>query len=61
MIDLSKAFDTLIRINLINKRECYGIRCVSLQWFELYLSARDQFVSINGKASDIRRVELGVV
>ena len=60
MIDLSKAFDTLNRIILINKLEYYGIQGVSLQWFESYLSARDQFVSINGKASDIRGVELGV-
>ena len=59
-INLSITFDTLNIIIILNKLEYNGIQGVSLQCFESYLSARDQFVSINGKASYIIGVGLGV-
>ena len=60
MIDLSKAFDTLDRNMLLNKLKYYGISNNSLLWFQSYLSERDQFVMLNGIASNCSKVDLGV-
>ena len=38
----------------------YGIRGVSLQWFESYLSNRKQYVSVNGHTSDELPITYGV-
>ena len=59
-IDLKKAFDTVNRTILLKKLEHYGIRGVSLQWFESYLSDRKQFVSVNGHSSNELEIKHGV-
>ena len=46
-IDLQKAFQILLQ-----KLEHYGIRGIGRCWFSSYLSARKQYVSINGHISD---------
>ena len=37
-MDLSKAVGMLDRKIIIAKQRYYGIRCISLKWFESYLS-----------------------
>ena len=59
-IDLQKAFDTVHHTILLMKLEHYGIRGVSLDWFESYLSDRKQYVSVNGANSDCLSVTCGV-
>ena len=44
-IDLEKAFDTVKRQILLNKLWENGIRGVSYQWFESYLSNRKQYIN----------------
>ena len=46
-VDLSKAFDTLDHNILLHKLDHYGIRGVSKQLFESYITNRQQFVQIN--------------
>ena len=41
-LDLSKAFDTINHVILLNKLELYGIRCLSNSWFANYMTDRKQ-------------------
>ena len=50
-VDFHKAFDTVDHSILLSKLCHYGIRGLTNKWFELYLTNRKQFVSINGFAS----------
>jgi len=59
-IDLSKAFDTVDHLILLSKLEHYGIHGMPLEWFQNYLSSRQQFVSINGESSNKLPVTCGV-
>ena len=59
-IDLSKAFDTVDHLILLSKLEHYGIRGMPLEWFQNYLSSRQQFVSINGESSNKLSITCGV-
>ena len=46
-LDFSKAFDVVNPDILFNKLECLGIRDTPLQWFQIYLSDREQYVIYN--------------
>ena len=59
-LDFSKAFDTINHDILIYKLRHYGIRGKSLDWFRDYLSNRKQFVSINGRDSQLKTISCGV-
>ena len=59
-IDLSKAFDTVNHEILVRKMEHYGIRGVSLDWFNSYLSNRKQYVYLNGEPAQLENVICGV-
>ena len=41
-LDLAKAFDTVDHLILLRKLRGYGISNHSLEWFESYISARNQ-------------------
>ena len=59
-IDLQKAFDTVNHQILLQKLEHYGIRGIANCWFSSYLSARKQYVSVNGHISDHLNISCGV-
>ena len=58
--DLQKAFDTVDHQILLKKLEHYGITGRANDWFNSYLSNRQQFVSINGYKSKSQLMEHGV-
>jgi hypothetical protein len=60
LIDLKKAFDTIQHKLLIEKLEHYGIEGWPLKWFKEYLSDREQYVEIEGKKAEKRKVKCGV-
>ena len=59
-LDLSKAFDSVNHRILLNKLEHYGIRGISLNFFESYLSNRKQFTVVNGETSELLNILCGV-
>ena len=59
-IDLSKAFDVIDHSILIYKLKYYGVRGKCLNWFESYLSNRQQFTVVNGTNSKYNTVGCGV-
>ena len=60
LLDYSKAFDVIEHPILLKKLEHYGIRGVALQWFQSYLSNRQQFVTIDGENSSKKAIDYGV-
>ena len=59
-LDLKKAFDTINHTILLSKLECYGIRGLSLQWFESYLNNRKQICKVNNSLSTFQNVSCGI-
>ena len=59
-LDLSKAFDTLDHVILINKLKHYGISGTPLNWICNYLTDRQQFVQYKGTMSNTRPIVTGV-
>ena len=59
-VDLAKAFDTVNHTILLSKLQHYGIRGITLKWFESYLLDRKQFVVVNKTCSGIAQVRCGV-
>ena len=57
---MQNAFDIVHHQILLGKLSYYGIRGVSNDWFESYLSHRNQYVSINGYESDLPAINCGV-
>ena len=59
-LDFAKAFDTVNHKILPNKLEHFGIRSTPLNWFESYLSHRQQYVKISQQISDCKTVKCSV-
>ena len=59
-IDLAKAFDTVDHKILMVKLEHYGIRGVAHDWFQSYLTNRQQYVTINKFQSKCSKIACGV-
>ena len=59
-IDLQNAFNIVNHQILLQKLEHNGIRGIGNCWFSLYLSARKQYVSVNGHTSDHLNISCGV-
>ena len=59
-IDLKKAFDTVNHSILLLKLRHYGIRGVAYDWFQSYLSNRQQFACANGNDSNHLSISCGV-
>ena len=55
-LDFQKAFDTANHKVLIDKLHLYGVRGVTLSWFESYLTNRIQQTIVNDTISD--RIEV---
>jgi len=60
LCDLSKAFDVINHDILLKKMHNYGIRGIAHEWFESYLSDRQQFVEMDGNTSEKVPIRIGV-
>ena len=58
--DLSKAFDTLDHVILLQKLNYYGIKSVELKKFQDYLQNRTQYGSYDETNTDMYRISTGV-
>ena len=59
-LDLSKAFDTVNHMILMEKCDKYGIMGVAKEWPISYLNGRKQYVSYNGIKSNKETISYGV-
>ena len=59
-IDLQKAFDTVAHDTLLEKLQAINVSNSAVNWFESYLSCRQQCVDVNGTRSDFLEVTCGV-
>ena len=59
-VDLQKGFDSVNHNILLSKLEHYGIKGNVLLWFASYLSDRYQYVSVNGRDSNLMKIAYGV-
>ena len=60
ILDLQKAFDTVNHKNLFDKLRAMGVGQIAVQWFNSYLSGRQQLVNIADTNLDFRNVLCGV-
>ena len=60
MLDLSAAFDTVSHECLLSTLKELGVCDTVLQWFESYLSGREQKINIKGTYSDVKELSCGV-
>ena len=60
ILDLQKAFDTVNHKILLEKLRAMGVGEIAVQWFNSYLSGRQQLVSIADINLDFRNVLCGV-
>ena len=60
MLDLKKAFDSIVHKILLDKLYFIGIRGTALNWFKSYLSTRTQYVYMNGAQSGYASVNCGI-
>ena len=59
-IDLSKAFDTVDHVLLLEKLSKFGVNGLELDWMKNYLADRMQRTNINGHLSEASPVQIGV-
>ena len=59
-LDLSKAFDCVNCAILLIKLEHYGIRGTALNFFESFITNREQLTIVNGEVSELLKVLCGV-
>ena len=59
-VDFQKAFDTVDHQILLSKLNHYGIHAVSNDWFKLYVSNCNQYISINGYESGLAALNSGI-
>ena len=59
-IDLQKTFDTVDHGILLSKRNHYGVRGASYQWFKSYLTSTQQYTTIAHLKSDLCSINYGV-
>ena len=59
-LDISKCFDTIDHVILLQKMEKYGVRNLELKWFKSYLNNRHQSVKHKNILSKPLNVNIGV-
>ena len=59
-LDLKKAFECVDHQILLNKLAMYGVCDRTLNWFESYLSNRNQTCKLNNIFSEMRQTKTGV-
>ena len=59
-LDLQKAFDTVNHAILLAKMKALGMTTDAVNWFQSYLSDRQQIVDVNGILSNAKDVTCGV-
>lgn len=59
-LDLSRAFDLVNHVALLDKLYDYGVRGAPLSWLRTYLSERNHFVEIHGVRSETLTLNRGI-
>ena len=59
LLDIKEAFDTIDYTNLFQKLSKNGVRGVTLEWFECYLTNRNHCVKLGGCLSQVGVIIFG--